>query len=527
MRKTRYLLLALIILFVFIMGCGNSGPVKVVLLSGSNEYISNISLSKYKTYLEKRYADVEVVLLQANGELNAKDEYSNLPGVEALEDADVALIFMRRTTIDGEQLEQIKKFVNSGKPIVAIRTASHGMQNWLEFDKLVLGGNYHGHYPGSPEERGIDENGNRYPVGQPKGPTQEVKAVEGAEEHPVLDGVENFRSRYSLYRTSPVADDVEVLMTGTIQGEQPEPVVWTRNHNGGRVVYIGLGGLQDWQSSTFKRLVSNALFWTAKRKMTTFDPPAPEQRPQPKGAFTIPVRKSTEVNAKRAKPKADYFKKELNIGETAIIICDMWDNHWCKGATKRCVALAQKMDPVVKLAREKGIQIIHAPSSTLFFYDDWPQRQRMILAPEATKPQEKVIEEPALPIDDSDGGCDTDDKSYSAWTRQSPFIEIAEYDGISDNGDEIYNFFKYQGIKNVIMMGVHTNMCVLGRSFAIRQMTKWGLNCYLVRDLTDAMYDPRDVPYVSHDRGTELVVRHIEKYWCPSLKSQDLVKALQ
>jgi len=54
---------------------------------------------------------------------------------------------------------------------------------------------------------------------------------------------------------------------------------------------------------------------------------------------------------------------------------------------------------------------------------------------------------------------------------------------------------------------------------------KWGVNCILVRDLTDAMYNPRRPPYVSHEKGTELVVEYIEKYWCPSILSDDLLKA--
>ena len=55
---------------------------------------------------------------------------------------------------------------------------------------------------------------------------------------------------------------------------------------------------------------------------------------------------------------------------------------------------------------------------------------------------------------------------------------------------------------------------------------KWGLNCALVRDLTDTMYDPKMPPKVAHDEGTELVVQHIEKYWCPSLLSTNLVSGL-
>jgi hypothetical protein len=76
-------------------------------------------------------------------------------------------------------------------------------------------------------------------------------------------------------------------------------------------------------------------------------------------------------------------------------------------------------------------------------------------------------------------------------------------------------------------MGVHTNMCVLGRSFGIRQMTRWGMNCILVRDLTDTMYNPAMPPKVAHDEGTELVVQHIEKYWAPTLLSKDLLAILE
>jgi hypothetical protein len=70
-------------------------------------------------------------------------------------------------------------------------------------------------------------------------------------------------------------------------------------------------------------------------------------------------------------------------------------------------------------------------------------------------------------------------------------------------------------------------MCILNRTFAIKQMTKWGVRCILLRDLTDAMYDPQDAPHVSHERGTELVVEYIEKYWTPTTVSDALRRALQ
>lgn len=219
------------------------------------------------------------------------------------------------------------------------------------------------------------------------------------------------------------------------------------------------------------------------------------------------------------------IEKEIPARLAAIVICDMWDNHWCSGAAKRCDQLAAKMDPVVKAARAKGVKVIHSPSDTMGFYAQWPQRQRMMAAQPAQLPTALQISEPALPIDDSDGGCDSGEKPwYKAWTRQNARIEIDESDVISDNGAEVYSFLKQQGIRYIIYMGVHTNMCVLNRSFAIRQMTRWGFHCILTRDLTDAMYDPSDPPHVSHDQGTQLVIQHIEKYWGPSILSSDLSK---
>ena len=98
-------------------------------------------------------------------------------------------------------------------------------------------------------------------------------------------------------------------------------------------------------------------------------------------------------------------------------------------------------------------------------------------------------------------------------------------DVISDDGEEVYSFLRASGIANLMVMGVHTNMCVLNRSFAIKQMTAWGIRCVLVRDLTDTMYNPGRAPYVSHDRGTELVVEYIERHWCPSMLSRDLLES--
>jgi hypothetical protein len=127
------------------------------------------------------------------------------------------------------------------------------------------------------------------------------------------------------------------------------------------------------------------------------------------------------------------------------------------------------------------------------------------------------------PIDQSDGGCDCtpECKQGNPWTHQTDLIIISENDAISDSGAEIAGLFNQRGIKNVILMGVHTNMCVIGRSFGLRNMVRLGFNVVLMRDLTDVMYDSRQKPNVSHFTGTSLVVKYIETYVCPTIVSTD------
>ncbi|MEX2115209.1 MAG: hypothetical protein WD845_18590 [Pirellulales bacterium] len=228
--------------------------------------------------------------------------------------------------------------------------------------------------------------------------------------------------------------------------------------------------------------------------------------------------------------------RELVPQETAILICDTWNKHWCKSATYRCDILAQKMAPIIEHARSQGVHIIHAPSDTLDFYKEHPARKRALAAKPAEPPSPiggwcslQPDVEGQLPIDDSDGGCDCQPqcKQGNAWSRQHPAIRIDDADIISDNGQEVYNYLQQHGVKNIVYMGVHTNMCVLGRSFGIRQMSKLGFKTCLVRDLTDTMYNPRMRPFVNHDKGTELVVKHVERHWCPTTTSVSLAQGLE
>mgnify|MGYP001163315987 CR=1 FL=1 len=210
---------------------------------------------------------------------------------------------------------------------------------------------------------------------------------------------------------------------------------------------------------------------------------------------------------------------------TALLLCDVWDAHWCRGARERLEEMIPRMNAVVVHCRQKGAHIIHAPSETLDFYAASPARARILGIPSIDPPPNRPIRDRRLPIDDSDGGADTGEKPwYKAWTRQHAGIIVDDSrDVISDNGREIYSYLHRQHIALLLVLGVHTNMCVLNRSFGIKQMVRWGVPVALVRDLTDSMYNPARAPYVSHAEGTRLVVEYIEKFWCPTVVSTELI----
>jgi type 1 glutamine amidotransferase len=192
----------------------------------------------------------------------AKGDPSNLAGVEALKDADVVLLSVRRRTPPKAQLDVIRRFIASGKPVVAIRTSSHGFSRfkgkelapgraeWPEFDRDVLGGNYTGHH------------GNRGPAGQTR-----VRALPEAAGHPILTGVpkEEFAVASWLYKTSPLSPKAVPLLVGRAPGQaKAEPVAWTHTSpGGGRVFYTSLGHPDDFRIPACRRLLVNGIYWAA------------------------------------------------------------------------------------------------------------------------------------------------------------------------------------------------------------------------------------------------------------------------
>lgn len=209
--------------------------IRVTMLSGSFEYDSEDSLTVLIGYLHENAPIIESQLIVYQSE-------DDSPSLELLDrDTDVLLVFARRLTVAGSELERLKQYCAAGKPIVGIRTASHAFQQWLAFDPEVLGGNYNGHFSAGPR----------------------CKVEKMAPEDAILDGVLPFESHGSLYRTGPLAADARLLLNGSTD-DHSEAAAWSRvRDNGGRVFYTSLGQQKDFWELDFLRLIENALLWAA------------------------------------------------------------------------------------------------------------------------------------------------------------------------------------------------------------------------------------------------------------------------
>lgn len=186
------------------------------------------------------------------------DDRNRFAGMEAVREADVLLVSVRRRTLPPEQLALVREHVAAGKPLLGIRTASHafairkgkapeGRALWQDFDATVLGGNYQGHY------------------GNPKKDGPQVMIARTKTNHPILKGLSpnTFRSGGSLYKTKPIDDDTTLLLSGTFDGKPAEPVAWTHiGPAGGKVFYTSLGHVEDFAAEPFQRLLKNAVRWS-------------------------------------------------------------------------------------------------------------------------------------------------------------------------------------------------------------------------------------------------------------------------
>ena len=258
------------------------------------------------------------------------------------------------------------------------------------------------------------------------------------------------------------------------------------------------------------------------------------------------LQKRVETGAGSGAYRVVTAEESWDPRKTAVIVCDMWDlHHW--NAVRRAREMAPRMNQLLEKTRAQGVLIVHAPSSCMKPYEGHPARERARRAPRAANLPAGIgewcykipaEERGTYPIDQTDGGEDDDAAEHAAWaeelrskgldprapwTRQIDALRIHDEDAISDSGVEIWNLLEQRGIANVMLLGVHVNMCVSGRPFGLRQMAKNGKRVVLVRDMTDSMYNPARWPYVDHYRGTALYIEHVEKFISPTITSNQIL----
>jgi putative membrane-bound dehydrogenase-like protein len=191
------------------------------------------------------------------------DDPNHFPGIEAVRDADLIVLSVRRRTPPDAELALIRGHLEAGKPLLGIRTASHafataagglpppaGHGQWPRFDTEVLGGRYAGDLSN-------------------KGGT-EIATTSRAEQDEILTGVQttSFHAASSLYKSVELGPNTHALLNGVaLDKGQPVsyPVAWTNTDKKSRVFYTSLGHPDDFQVPAFNRILVNAIHWALKR----------------------------------------------------------------------------------------------------------------------------------------------------------------------------------------------------------------------------------------------------------------------
>ena len=235
----------------------------VVFVTGDHEYGSEATMPLIAAELERHYG-MRATVLKAYPDENAE---TNIPGLDALDHADLAVLFLRWRRLPTEQLEHIRKYLDSGKPVVAFRTTTHAF-NYPKGHPLERWNAFAADYLGGPPGWG---NGH-YHYGHTS--STDVRIIQNAAGLAVLSGVDStFHVRSWLYHVLPnyPPPDATVLLMGrSVNPERKDavenPVAWIwKNKAGGNVFMTTLGHPDDFKVEAFQRLVINAIHWAAKR----------------------------------------------------------------------------------------------------------------------------------------------------------------------------------------------------------------------------------------------------------------------
>jgi hypothetical protein len=245
---------------------------------------------------------------------------------------------------------------------------------------------------------------------------------------------------------------------------------------------------------------------------------------QPSASLTPAVVRSTITFSLRTRDEAgnpSTREESIDPQRIGIVVVDPWNFHWCKTATMRVDALIPRINRALEAGRELGMTIMLCPSDVVDNYVGWPQRE-IVLAME--KRPEPALQEIQCPPPPDGGGCacghDRCVPNYG-WDAMHPDLKIGEGDFIPDTLQEVWTICRDRQLTHLIYMGVHTQVCLLGKPMGLRNLKAAGMQCILARDMTDAHpgYDPKRS--FTPDGHTAEVVAHFERYLAPTISMAD------
>jgi hypothetical protein len=259
---------------------GKEGPGKgkhIVFVTGDDEYRSEELMPQLAKILAVHHGFKCTVLFpidRKDGTINPRQQ-DNIPGLEALQSADLMVIFTRFRDLPDEQMKHIVAYTNSGKPILGLRTSTHAFnirtsKTYAQysfqdkefkggFGRQVLGETWVSHYGAHQKEstRGL--------------------IAKGMENHPIVRGCEDIWGPSDVYGITTLTGDSQPLIMGQVlagmkPGDEPKvgkdlvPIAWIKTFKGNsgkaaRVFTTTMGHGGDLQSEGFRRLLVNACYW--------------------------------------------------------------------------------------------------------------------------------------------------------------------------------------------------------------------------------------------------------------------------
>lgn len=258
---------------------GKEGPGQgkhIVIVTGDEEYRSEESMPQLGKILAMQHGFRVTVLFA----IDPQDGYidpevnNNIPGLDALESSDLMILFTRFRDLPDEQMAHIVAYLDTGKPIMGLRTATHAFnfQTSKTYEKYSFNNK---EYPGGFGRQVLGETWiNHYGVHQ-KESTRGLIA-EGQESHPIVSGCEDIWGPSDVYGITTLHGDCTPLILGQVLvGMNPDdkpneekeqvPVAWLKTFTGesgktAQVFTTTMGHAGDLQSEGFRRLVVNACY---------------------------------------------------------------------------------------------------------------------------------------------------------------------------------------------------------------------------------------------------------------------------